>query len=259
MKANHKHLLVVNVIPTYNEKESIAKMIFSINKSVKNNPKYIFKTLIVDDKSPDGTAAIVKKLKKKNKQSLYLISHSKEGLGKAMIRGILYAMNELNADIVITNEADFSYNPNKIPFMLKKIEEGFDIVVASRHTLGGATQGWTVMRKLNHFIANYFFATLIAGNFITSDHNGAFRAIRVKGVLDKIDLRNMNVRGFAFFNYSLFRLTKISKKYYEFPIKYKFRTVGESKVSFNPKYIKTYFRDVLEYIYLCLRCRFYGW
>lgn len=246
--------IVVNLIPTYNERDHVEKLVTELHKIALDNRKYKFITLIADDNSPDGTGQIVKDLQEKY-SDLYLISHKKEGLGRAMTRGYEYAIKKLKADIVITNEADFSYSLNKIPFMLKKIDEGFDIVIATRHSKGGGTKGWTLSRKLNHFIANYFFATIIASNHTVTDHNGAFRAVRVKGILDKINFKMMKPTGFGFFNYSLFLFTQISDKYYEFPVQYKFRTLGESKVSFNPKYIKTYARDVFEYIDICLRIR----
>lgn len=246
--------IVVNVIPTYNEKEIIEKMISKLTEIAQENPKYWFKTLIVDDNSPDGTGLIIEKLMRSHKD-LYLLSGSKEGLGRAMIRGINYATGELKANIVITNEADFSFNPDLIPLMLSKLREGQDLVIANRHKKGGNTKGWTWGRKLNHWIANYFFATLVAGNHSVIDHNGAFRAVKVKGVLDKINLNKLNTRGFGFFNYILFRLTKITKKYCEIPATYRFRGVGESKVSFNPKYVSTYIRDIVEYINICLRIR----
>lgn len=246
--------IVVNVIPTYNEREIIEKMISKLTEIAQENPRYEFKTLIVDDNSPDGTGLIVESLMR-GRKDLYFLLGNKEGLGRAMVRGMNYATKILKADIVITNEADFSFNPDLIPLMLKRLEEGQDLVIANRHKKGGNTKGWTWERKLNHWIANYFFATLVANNHTVTDHNGAFRAVKVKGVLDKINLNKLDTRGFGFFNYILFRLTKITKKYCEIPATYKFRSVGESKVSFNPKYISTYIHDVMEYIQICLRIR----
>lgn len=217
--------------------------------------KYKFLTLIVDDNSPDGTGRVIQKYMLRNR-NIVLLKGKKQGLGVAMIRGYRYAMEKLKADIVVSNEADGAYDPNKIPFMIKKIEAGWDVVVASRHVAHGQTQGWTVSRKLNHWVANTFFATWIAGVYQVRDHNGAFRAIRVKGVLDNLDFSNFPIRGFGFFSYCLFRLTKVTDKFYEFPVTYKFRTRGESKVSFNPKYIKTYIKDILEYVFLSLKIRF---
>lgn len=250
----NKHKRVIYIIPTYNEKENIEATLKLMGKIASKNREYEFLTLVVDDSSPDGTGEIVKSYQK-NHKNVHLLTGKKEGLGKAMIKGLSHAIEKLKADIVITNEADFSFDPNKIPYMLEKIDEGFDFVVASRHTKGGKTKGWTVARRFNHWAANYFFATLVAGNFSVSDHNGAFRAMRVKGLLDKVNLRGIKIKGFGFFNYLLFRLTAISDSYYEFPVTYNFRTKGESKVSFNPKYLNTYIHDIAEYIITCFKIR----
>ncbi len=249
-----KKQTVVHIIPTYNEKENITAMLRILDKLAKKDKKRLHKVLVVDDNSPDGTGKIVKMLAQKDKK-IYLVTGKKKGLGSAMIRGLRYATSQLKADIVVSNEADFAFDPKHIPYMLEKLDMGFDVVIGSRHIGSGKTEGWTVNRKVNHWVANTLFASWIAGVSEIKDHNGAFRAIRVRGVLDKINLENLNATGFGFFNYFLFRLTQVTSKFHEFPIVYKFRTAGESKVSFNPKYFKTYLRDVSEYITLSMSIR----
>ncbi|HEX6977159.1 MAG TPA: glycosyltransferase [Patescibacteria group bacterium] len=254
-----KKTRVVNLIPTYNEKENILLMIEKVEEVAKKYRQYDFVILIVDDNSPDGTGKIVATLQKKY-SNIVLLTHKKEGLGKAMIRGIKYTLKHLKADILIINEADFAYNPEKMPFMIKKItEDGYDVVVASRHVGNGGTKGWTVGRTLNHWFANYVCATWLAGTRQVYDHNGAFRAIRIHGVLDAINFDGFKTRGFGFFNYFLFKLTQVTNNFFEFPVTYQFRTRGESKVSFNPKYFKTYLKDVLEYLKICLAIRLERW
>lgn len=243
---------VVCIIPTYNEKENITKMLKVMLRIISKQRKDGYIVLVVDDNSPDGTGELVKKIKSKK---IILLSGKKNGLGYAMIRGYKYSIQKLKADVVVSNEADFAFDPKLIPSMVQKIKEGHDVVVGSRHVGGGKTQGWTLNRKLNHWVANKFFATWVAGIDDVYDHNGAFRAIRVHGVLDKIKLNNLKVNGFGFFNYSLFKLTRVTNKFYEFPVTYRFREKGESKVSFNPKYFHTYLRDVGEYIKLSLQIR----
>jgi dolichol-phosphate mannosyltransferase len=246
---------VVIILPTYNEVENIEAAITDITQSIKTiNNKYLFTILVVDDRSPDGTAKIVQELGRKDKR-LLLLSGPKAGLGKAMIRGLKYALKTLKADIVISDEADLAYEGKHIPYALKKIDEGFDLVVASRHVPEGETKGWSYSRKFNHWMANYFFASLVAGVSSVHDHNGAFRAVRVKNVLEKVKLEDLP-KGFGFFNYWLFKLTQLTDKIHEFPVTYHFRVRGESKVSFNPKYFLTYLRDVKEYIGLCFLIRF---
>lgn len=241
-------LRVINIIPTYNEKENIGRMISVLEQIAIKNPQYEFIHLIADDNSPDGTAEIVKTCMKKN-PTVKLLSGQKVGLGEALIRSYKYAEDKLKADVIIPNDCDFSFDPNKIPVLLAKIDEGYDVVVASRHVGGGATEGWSLFRKLNHFVANELFAWYVAGIRQVHDHNGNFKAIRVKGVLDKIPVSQLRVKGFGFQCYIIYKLSQVTAKFYEIPVLFKFRTAGETKVSFNRKYLGTYMRDIFEYMW----------
>lgn len=247
---------VVNIIPTYNEKENIGLMLEALAKIAQVNPKYQFATLVVDDDSPDGTGEIVKKYIKKD-SSVHLITGPKKGLGYALIRGYQYAMEKMGADVIIPNDCDFSFDPKRIPDLLAKINEGYDVVVASRHVGKGGTEGWSFFRKLNHWVSNVFFATYVAGIKEVKDHNGNFKAIRVKGVLDQVPLAEMlrgeRVKGFGFQAYILYELSKHTKKFTEVPVVFKFRVRGETKI--GGKYLKSYLRDIFEYIKLSLLIR----
>lgn len=245
---------VTILIPTYNEKENITKLLNELLTRFKKLSKHKFTILIVDDNSPDGTGKIVGKYSKKYK-NVFLLSGKKEGLGKAMVRGYKYVLKNIKPDCIITNEADFGFSFKHLPLMVKKIEEGFDVVVASRHVGDGRTDGWNFNRKLNHLIANTLFASYVAGVKEVYDKNGALRAIRVKGVLDKVNFSKFPSRGFGFFFYLIYELSKITNKFFEFPSVFTFRTVGESKVSFNPKYIRAYVKDIAEYIKLAFKIR----
>lgn len=247
---------VVNIIPTYNEKENIGIMLEALLDIEKKNSKYEFLHLVADDNSPDGTGDIVREYMKKHK-NIYLITGPKKGLGHALLRSYRYAVKELKADVIIPNDADMSFDPYKIPELLKKIEEGYDVVVASRHVEKGGTEGWSLFRKLNHFLANEIFATYVAGIKEVKDHNGNFKAIRVKGVLDQVDfdklLEKIKIRGFVIQTYILYELSKYTKKFTEVPVVFKFRTRGEAKI--GKKYLKSYLRDVWEYMKLCVLMR----
>lgn len=247
---------VVNIIATYNEKENIGPMLETLQKIAKENSRYKFSHLVVDDLSPDGTGEIVKKYRQKD-ASIYLITGPKRGLGHALIRGYKYAIKKLGAEVIIPNDCDFSFDPQRIPDLLKKIDEGYDVVVGSRHVGKGGTQGWSLFRKLNHWVSNIFFATYVAGIKEVKDHNGNFKAIRVKGVLDKVPLEKLltkiKVRGFGFQAYILYELSKITDKFTEVPVVFKFRTRGEAKI--GKKYLKSYLRDVFEYMKLSVLIR----
>jgi len=245
---------VVILIPTYNEEGNIVKLLEHISTVTKKIKKHKFIILVMDDNSPDGTGKLVQSFAKKRK-NVHLLSGKKRGLGVAMRRGYQHAINRLKADVVVSNEADFAFSFRHLPKMITKIEDGYDVVVASRHVGIGRTKGWTINRRVNHWIANTFFARHVAGVTEVYDKNGAFRAVRVKGVLDSINLASLDAAGFGFFFYSLYKLTRVTDNFYEIPATYTFRRIGESKVSFNPKYVRTYLRDVAEYVKLAITVR----
>jgi dolichol-phosphate mannosyltransferase len=234
---------IVHIIPTYNEKENIKLMIDEIFLISKKYPNWNNVILIVDDNSPDNTAKIVNKIKKYNRK-IYLINKTKEGLGKALIYGYKYAINNLKADIIIPNDADFQWNPQDYPKLVKKIEEGYDVAVASRHIRGGKIEGWNWFRHLNHTVSNTLLAWFVAGVHEVKDHAGNFKAIKVKGVLDKVNLDNMINAGFSFQLHIIYELSKVGAKFTEVPVTFYERKYGKSKIGLN----KYYIRDIFEYV-----------
>lgn len=219
-------------------------------KIYKSHPEHRFSTLVVDDNSLDGTALVVQNFKKKYSKTI-LLQGEKKGLGVAMTRGYVYALAHLLPDVVVTIDADFVVSPEKIPYMVNKIEKGYDVVLASRHVHGGSSN-WGILRSLNHFVANTICATWVAGVTQAKDHNACFRAIRVKGVLDQIDFDNIRISGFGFFNYMIFLLSKQTSAFYEFPSAFRDRTSGSSKI--NVLSIN-HLKNVVEYITSCLHIR----
>lgn len=234
---------IVHIIPTYNEKENIARMIDKLESLGKKYHRWQTEIVVVDDYSPDGTADIVKKYKQKY-SNIHLLTKKKEGLGRALIMGYEYAMKKLKADIVIPNDADFQWEPADYPKLVQKIEEGYDVVVASRHVKGGKVIGWSFFRKINHELSNSLLAWWLAGVHEVSDHAGNFKAIRVKNVLDKVPLSEMQNVGFSFQLHVLYELSKVGAKFTEVPAVFRERKLGKSKIGLN----KYYLRDVIEYI-----------
>jgi len=234
---------IVHIIPTYNEKENIGRMIEIINQIGKGYSRWQNEILVIDDYSPDGTIDVVKRYQKRF-NNVHLITKKKEGLGRALIRGYEYAIKKLGADVVIPNDADFQWNPKDYPRLIKKIEEGHDVAVASRHIPGGRVVGWSWFRKLNHGISNYLLAWWVAGVHEVFDHAGNFKAIRVKGILDKVHLSRMKNAGFSFQLHILYELSKTGAKFTEVPAVFNERRYGRSKIGFN----RYYLRDVIEYI-----------
>lgn len=240
---------VVNIIPTYNERENIGRMLDTLLEIAKKNPKYEFATLVVDDNSPDGTGEIVKDYMKRHK-NIKLITGPKKGLGHALLRGYRYAMEKMKADVIIPNDADFQWDPYEIPALLGKIDEGYDVVVASRHIKGGEVEKWSLFRKFNHWLANDFFAGIVAGVKEVKDHTGCFKAIRIKN-LKKVPLGKIKITGFGFQNYILYELSKTGARFAEVPVAFRERKAGKSKIGFNRYFI----HDTLEWIKSCFIIR----
>jgi dolichol-phosphate mannosyltransferase len=239
---------VVHLLSTYNEKENIGKMIDFLLEQAKSLPEYEYVILVADSHSPDGTGEIVKKYAEKNK-NIHLLE-TPRGLGVSLIAGYKYAVKELKADIVIPNDVDFQWDPGLIPQMLEKIKEGYDVVVPSRH-VKGSNDNFSTFRKLTHFLSNTLLNYYWAGIHEVHDLAGNFKAIKVKGILDKVDFDRLNVKGFVIQATIIYELSKTGAKFVEIPAIFGQRRAGETKVGFNLQFIK----DVLETVKNSTRIR----
>lgn len=240
---------VVNMLATFNEKDNVGPMIETLEKIAKKCPDYEFVTLVVDSHSPDGTGEVVKEIAKK-KKNVYLLE-TPRGLGVSLINGYRYAVEKLKADIVIPNDCDFQWDPELIPEMLEKINEGYDVVVPSRH-VKGAGESFTGFRKLTHFISNDLLNGYWAGIHEVKDKAGNFKTIRVKNILEKVNLDKLNVRGFVIQSTMIYELSKTGAKFVEIPAVFGKRRAGESKVGFSTQFIK----DIIETFKNSTRIRF---
>lgn len=137
-------LSVSIVLPTYNEAENIRKLVHEIFKYV---PKA--ELVIVDDNSPDGTGKIADDLQKRMRNIKVLHRYDKKGLGSAIIDGLMHA----KGDIIGVMDSDFSHPPQLLPVLIKKIDEGYDFVIASRYVKGSSIENWPKIRKLTSKIA----------------------------------------------------------------------------------------------------------
>lgn len=244
-----KEMKVVNMLATFNEKDNVGPMVETLEKIAKQCPGYEFVTLVVDSHSPDGTGEVVRNLAKTRK-NLFLLE-TPRGLGVSLIAGYRYAVKDLKADIVIPNDCDFQWDPELIPQMLKEMENGYDVVVPSRH-VKGAGESFTGFRKLTHFVSNDLLNGYWAGIHEVKDKAGNFKAIRVKGILDKVDLDRLNVRGFVIQSTMIYELSKTGAKFLEIPAVFGARRAGESKVGFSTQFIK----DIIETFKNSTRIRF---
>ena len=211
----------VIIIPTYNERENVSRVvgdIFNILPEV-----YI---LIVDDSSPDKTYEKVAELQKKYDHLSLLQRKKKEGLGRAYIDAFKHVLKDEEVENVIMMDADYSHDPKYLPQLLDAAKE-FDVVMGSRYTVGGRTEGWILWRRLLSKFGN-IYARVITKMPIF-DCTGGFNLIKTD-ILKKIDLSQIDVSGYAFLIELKYLLWRAGAQFKEIPIILKNRTHGESKL-----------------------------
>ena len=215
----------VVIIPTYNEKENIEKIIRAVF-GLENR----FDILIIDDGSPDGTADIVKRLQKDEfADRLHLIERSgKLGLGTAYIAGFKWAVAE-KYDYIFEMDADFSHDPKDLPRLYKACaEDGADVAVGSRYVSGVNVVNWPMGRVLMSYYASKY-VRLILGVPL-HDTTAGFKCYRRK-VLETIDLDAIRVKGYAFQIEMKFTAYKLGFNVVEVPVIFVNRVEGTSKMS----------------------------
>ncbi|MEA2020596.1 MAG: polyprenol monophosphomannose synthase [Patescibacteria group bacterium] len=219
------------IIPTYNEADNIGPLIDSLEKILTNfiaeqEELESFNILVVDSNSPDGTGDVVRE-KIKEFDNLRIISGPKQGLGADTIRGIRYALEKLEADVVVTMDADFSHNPEDVPRLVSKVLNGADYVIGSRYVEGGSIpSNWGLHRKFLSFFGNLL--ARILGVWEVHDQTPAFRAMR-REVLEKIDFEGLP-DGYAFQIGLVCRAHGVGAKFAEVPIHFTDRERGQSKM-----------------------------
>ncbi len=221
---------IVIIPATYNEKGNIERLIAILEEEVfpkiKNHEMFI---LVADDNSPDGTGGEVKKLMKKW-GNIYISEGPRRGLGAAYIRGMTHAVEKLNADVMFEIDADLQHDPHKIPQFLKKIDEGYDMVVGNRYSDGGSIpENWPLLRKIFSRVAN-IFVRVVFTKFSIHDWTGGYRALRKKVFLKEKD-KLTNYRGYIFQISFLHKAVGDGFKIAEVPFHFSDRTLGNSKIA----------------------------
>src|SRR3989344_3270888 len=231
------------IIPTYNEKGNIEKLVEILENDIFPQIKnYEMTILVVDDNSPDGTADVVKNLMKKWK-NIRLNSGEKEGLGAAYVRGMDYAIEEMGADVFFEMDADLSHDPKKIPEFLEKIDEGFDVVIGARYIKGGSIpKNWGIHRKLFSIFGNLIVRVVLM-RFWHHDWTTGYRAIR-KEVFVKLKPGLHEFKGYTFQVSFLHKAIAKGFKVCEVPFHFVDRTLGKSKNAPGE-----YIFDLLKYIF----------
>ena len=210
------------VIPTYNEKENITRLIPEV---LKQNSQ--IDILVVDDNSPDGTSLLVKDLKLSSRVSI-LDRPRKSGLGTAYRDGLGWGLKH-KYDYLISMDADFSHSPKALKQMIKLSQENpKDILVGSRYVAGGKITGWNFKRYLNSYSAN-FIVRLMLG-LRPHDASSGFK-LYPAGFIKSLDFAKLTASGYAFQAEMIYYAQNNGFGGLEFPITFAERRLGQSKIA----------------------------
>lgn len=212
------------IIPTYNEKENIENII----RAVFSQP-LIFHVLIIEDGSPDGTAAIVKSLQKEFADRLFIVERKgKLGLGTAYIAGFKWAL-EHGYDYIFEMDADFSHNPNDLVKLHDACStKGADVAIGSRYVSGVNVVNWPIGRVLMSFFASKYVRFVLGIKI--ADTTAGFKCYR-RQVLETLELDKIRFKGYAFQVEMKFTAFKCGFTLLEVPIIFINRELGTSKMS----------------------------
>lgn len=211
------------IIPTYNEKENIERMIDKV-MSLPGD----FNLLIVDDGSPDGTAQIVKDLQLKYPERIYIVERAgKQGLGTAYIAGFRWAL-EHGFEYIFEMDADFSHNPDDLVQLYDACANGADLAIGSRYIKGVNVVNWPIGRVLMSYFASKY-VRIVTGMKIM-DTTAGFKCYK-SNTLRAINFDKIKLIGYGFQIEMKFTAWKLGFKIVEVPIIFTDRKFGASKMS----------------------------
>lgn len=220
MRISEKSLVI---IPTYNEKENVEKIIRKV--FTLETP---FHMLFIDDSSPDGTAGIIKGLQPEFEGRLHLVERKgKLGLGTAYITGFRWAVEHMY-DYIFEMDCDFSHNPGDLERLFIAVHNGADLAIGSRYISGINVINWPLGRVLMSYFASVY-VRMVTGMRIM-DTTAGFKCYR-RQVLEAIDLDAIRLKGYGFQIEMKFTTWKLGFKIVEVPIIFTDRKEGTSKMS----------------------------
>lgn len=212
------------IIPTYNEKENIENIIHTVFKQ-----PIAFDVLVIDDGSPDGTAAIVKRLQVEYPSRLFMVERQgKLGLGTAYIAGFNWALGR-DYKFIFEMDADFSHNPVDLNRLYDACaNQGADVAVGSRYVTGVNVVNWPIGRVLMSYFASKYVRFILGVNL--ADTTAGFKCYR-REVLETIELNRIRFKGYAFQIEMKFTAFKCGYTLKEVPIIFINRVLGTSKMN----------------------------
>lgn len=212
----------VIVLPTYNERENIEVFLRAVREI--DAP---IDVLVVDDSSPDGTAAAARELAGALGGITVLDRQNKDGLGSAYRAGFTHVLDDAY-DVIVSMDADLSHDPAVIPTMLELIDDGADAVIGSRYVPGGGTTDWPGHRRLLSRWGNTYTRTVL--RLPARDCTSGYRAYTA-GALRAIEPTTTQAEGYAFLTELVRRLDRTGHTIAETPIVFRDRERGKSKMS----------------------------
>lgn len=212
------------VAPTYQERDNIETFLRAVRAAVPQA-----QIVIVDDASPDGTAAAARELGGELGGITVLERPGKAGLGSAYRFGFAHAMQH-GADRVVSIDVDASHDPAVIPLMLQRIDAGADVVIGSRYVAGGATVNWPWHRRMLSRWGNRYTAVWLGVH--VKDCTSGFRVYHAD-TLAALEVGSTTAEGYAFLTELVRRLARLDRQVAEVPITFVDRQVGTSKMSWR--------------------------
>lgn len=209
------------VLPTYNERDNIARMLAAVREQLPAATIWV-----VDDNSPDGTGAIADEFAASDGNAEVFHREGKLGLGTAYLWAFRRAIAEAY-DVVFQMDADFSHAPDYLPQLLRSLHD-VDLVIGSRYIAGGGTRNWSPVRR---FISRTGNTVARLGLGVrTHDATGGFRAFR-RSTLERLNADDLNLRGYGFQIEVVDQIERAGLRVREIPIIFVERASGESKMS----------------------------
>lgn len=219
---NNKYSKLIELIPTYNERENIPALSRLIFDAVPGAS-----LLIIDDNSPDGTADAVLGLKNNFPDLDVFRRVGNKGFGKSYLDGFKKILYDDRFEYVVMMDADLSHDPVAIPAMFEKLAD-CDIVVGSRYIKNGGISNWNLRRRVLSWFANFYARTILG--IPVMDLTAGFMCLK-KETLKNIDLESIQSDGYAFLIELKYKLYKAGYKIIEHPIIFSERREGQSKMS----------------------------
>lgn len=211
------------IIPTYNERDNVADIIAAVRRQPCD-----LHVLIVDDGSPDGTAAIVRRLQDAGDAALFLMERpGKMGLGTAYLAGFQWAL-ERGYEHVFEMDADFSHNPDDLPRLLEACQEGADLAIGSRYISGVNVVNWPMGRVLMSYFASVYVRCVTGMRIM--DTTAGFKCYRA-ATLRAMRLDEVRLKGYGFQIEMKYTAHQLGFRIVEVPIIFTDRKKGQSKMS----------------------------